>query len=131
MEIHYRIIGFVLMLLSIMHIGFPKYFNWSKELSALSLINRQMIHVHTFFIAFVLLLMGILCLTSSEDLVQTSLGKKISLGFGLFWTIRLFIQLFGYSPVLWKGKMFETVVHIIFSLIWTYLSIVFLTSYFT
>jgi hypothetical protein len=130
MEMHLKLIGFLLIALSLVHIIFPKYFNWDKELKSLSLINRQMMTVHTFFIALTVLLMGLLCLTSSAELTETSLGKKISLGLGIFWTIRLFIQFFGYSTDLWKGKKFETLMHITFSLLWAYLSAVFLTTYF-
>ena len=130
MEIHFKIIGVLLIALSLVHIFFPKYFNWNKELKSLSLINRQMMTVHTFFIALTVFLIGLLCLTSSNELVETNLGKKISIGLGIFWTVRLLIQFFGYSTELWKGKTFETVIHIISSLLWTYLSIVFLTTYF-
>jgi hypothetical protein len=130
MEIHFKIIGVLLIALAFVHIVFPKYFNWDKELKSLSLINRQMMTVHTFFIALTVLLMGLLCLTSSAQLIETNLGKKISLGLGVFWTVRLVIQFFGYSSDLWKGKKFETFMHIIFSLLWTYLSIIFLTTYF-
>ena len=112
-----------------MHIAFPKYFNWKEELKSLSLINRQMMTVHTFFIALTVFLMGLLCLTSSNELVETNLGKKISLGLGIFWTFRLFIQFFGYSTDLWRGKKFETLMHVVFSLFWTYLSFIFLSTY--
>lgn len=114
------------MALALIHVIFPKYFNWKEELKPLSLINRQMMTVHTFFIALVVFMMGLLCLTSSIELIETKLGKTISLGLGIFWSIRLFIQFFGYSSELWKGKTFETTVHILFSLFWTYLSVVFL-----
>lgn len=129
MEIHYKITGVFLIALSILHILFPKYFNWEKDLSPLSLINRQMMYIHTFFIALVVFLIGLLCITSSKELIETDLGKRIALGLSVFWTIRLFIQFFGYSPKLWRGKTFETTMHILFSLIWTYLSILFLATY--
>lgn len=130
MEIHFKIIGILLIALALVHIIFPKYFNWDNELKTLSLINRQMILVHTFFIALVIFLMGLLCLTSSNELIETNLGKKISLGLGVFWAIRLFIQFFGYSPKLWKGKTFETIIHILFSFLWLYFTITFLTASF-
>jgi hypothetical protein len=131
MQIHLKIIGLLLMALGLIHIFFPKYFNWDKELKSLSLINRQMMTVHTFFIAFTVFLMGLLCLTSANELVETVLGKKIALGFGIFWTVRLFIQFFGYSTELWKGKNFETTMHILFSILWAYLSFIFLTIWWT
>jgi len=125
METHLKTIGILLLMLAVMHIFFPKYFNWKSELESLSLINRQMMIVHTFFIALVVLLMGVLCLFNPTELLETELGKTISLGFGLFWSIRFIIQFVGYSSKLWKGKKFETIVHIMFSLLWAYLSIVF------
>ncbi len=127
MELHLKIIGMLLIALGLVHVIFPKYFNWKAELKSLSLINRQVMMVHTFFIALTVILMGLLCLTSADELVQTSLGKKVSLGFGIFWTCRLLIQLFGYSSQLWKGKKFETLVHIVFTCTWIYLSAIFLT----
>ncbi|QES87873.1 hypothetical protein [Rhizosphaericola mali] len=126
MEIHYKIIGIILIILAIIHFVFPKFFDWKEELKPLSLINRQMMYVHTFFIAFVVFLMGILCLISSNELINTQLGKTISLGLGLFWTIRFIFQFLVYSPKLWKGKYFESIVHIAFSILWLYLSVVFL-----
>ncbi len=129
MQIHIKIIGFLLIALALVHIIFPRYFNWKKELKSLSLINRQMMTVHTFFIAFTVFLMGLLCLTSSNELIETNLGKKISLGLGIFWTVRLFIQFFGYSKDLWKGKKLETLIHILFSILWVYFSAIFLINY--
>jgi hypothetical protein len=130
MEIHLNIIGILLIILALGHIIFPSYFNWEKELKSLSLINRQMMTTHTFFIALTVFLIGLLCLTSSKELIETNLGKKISLGFGIFWTIRLGFQFFGYSSELWKGKTFETIMHLLFSIFWAYLCIVFLMIYF-
>lgn len=131
MELHYKIIGIILIALAFVHVIFPKYFKWKEELKSLSLINQQIMKVHTFFIALVVFLIGLLCLTSSNDLINTELGKKASLGFGIFWSFRLIIQFFGYSSKLWKGKKMETIVHIIFSFLWTYLSYIFITVYLT
>ena len=114
------------MILAFIHVIFPKYFNWKEELKSLSLVNRQMMTIHTIFIALAVFLIGLLCLTSSTELIETKLGKTISLGLGIFWILRLLIQFFGYSTELWKGKTFETTIHILFSLLWSYLSVVFL-----
>ena len=129
MQIHFKIIGVLLMILALVHAIFPKYFKWKEELNSLSLINRQMMKIHTFFIALMIFLIGLLCLTSAVDLTDTKLGKNISLGLGIFWSIRLFIQFFGYSSELWKGKTFETIIHILFCGFWTYLSVVSWVNY--
>ena len=130
MELHFKIIGALLIVLSLMHIFFPKYFKWKTELNSLSLINRQMMVIHTLFIAILLLLMGLLCITSYVELTTTSLGKKISLGLAVFWGIRLIVQFFGYSSKLWRGKRFETSMHFLFSFFWCYLFAIFTLSFY-
>ena len=42
----------------------------------------------------------------------------------------VFIQFFGYSNELWKGKTFETFIHILFIILWTYISTIFWVNYF-
>jgi len=122
-------VGIVLIVLGFIHAIFPKQFNWKQELASLSMINREMMYIHTFFIAFALVLVGMLCLTSSVELVNTPLGKRVSLGLGIFWFVRLYVQFFGYSAATWKGKPFETSVHIVFTGFWAYLSGLFMVIY--
>ena len=130
MEIHLKIVGSILIALSLMHIVIPKYFKWDKELTSLSLITKQILYVHTFFIAFMVLLMGLLCLNYAHELIYDPFGKVISLGLFGFWLTRLIFQFFVYSPKVWKGKRFETVVHMVFAITWFYFTVVFLFSYF-
>lgn len=125
MELHLKIIGAILIALASIHLVFPRYFNWGKELASLSLINKQMMYVHTFFIAMVVLLMGIFCLYSAEEIVHTKLGRQLSFGLFIFWCTRLLFQFCVYSPKLWKGKAFESTIHILFSLLWIYFSSIF------
>ncbi len=129
MEIHLKIVGTLLIALSLMHIIIPKYFKWEQELTSLSLITKQILYVHTFFIAFVVLLMGLLCLTYSYELVYDPFGRIISLGLFGFWLTRLIFQFLVYSPKVWRGKRFETVMHVMFSITWLYFTIVFFFCY--
>jgi hypothetical protein len=126
MELHLKITGIVLIILALVHIVFPRYFDWKGDFKTVSLINKQMMYVHAFFVAVTVLLMGLLCVYCTEDLVHTRLGKQISLGLFIFWALRLIFQFVVYSPKLWKGKRFETIMHIVFSLLWVYVTVVFL-----
>jgi len=129
MELQLKIAGFLLVMLALIHISFPRYFNWKNELISLSLINRQMIYVHTFFVALIVLLMGLLCLTSSAEIIGTSFGNRIALGLSIFWSARLLTQFIGYSSTHWKGKQFETIIHVFFSILWIYFSVLFFYVY--
>lgn len=111
--------------LALLHTGFNRRFRWKTELQSLSLINQQLMKVHTFFIGLVLLLMGLLCITAAGDLMGTTLGRTICFGFSFFWAVRLYFQFWVYDASLWKGKPFETVMHILFSAIWIFLTVLF------
>jgi hypothetical protein len=126
MNIHLKIIGLALMFLGLVHVIFPKYFNWKIELRGLNTLHRQMFKIHTFFIALTVFLLGLMSFSLSNDLITTDLGQNICLGIGCFWTIRGVLQFIGYSPTIWKGKLFETIVHILFSGFCIYLSVVYL-----
>lgn len=126
MELNLKIAGVLLIGLALLHVFFPKRFGWKKELASLSLLSRQIMYVHTLFIALVILLMGIFCISSANEIVITPLGRRVALGFAIFWVVRLGVQFFGYSSELWKGKAFETTMHILFSILWVYLSFTFI-----
>ena len=125
-----EITGGILIALALLHAIFPRYFRWKEETATLSTITRQVLYVHTFFIALTVFLMGILCVTSANEIINTTLGKKISFGLGIFWGLRLMIQIFGYSSKLWRGKRLETTVHIAFTIFWAWLTALFLINAF-
>ncbi|HEV7700170.1 MAG TPA: hypothetical protein VGO43_08070 [Pyrinomonadaceae bacterium] len=122
MELNLKFAGLLLIGLALIHAFFPRRFGWKAELCDITLLSRQMMYVHTFFIALTIFLMGVLCLTSSADLAATPLGKRVAIGLAIFWLARLVIQFVGYSSELWRGKRFETAMHIVFSVMWIYLS---------
>ncbi len=49
MILHFKIAGGLLVLLGMVHVGFPRYFGWRKDFAAVSPINREMMYYHTFF----------------------------------------------------------------------------------
>lgn len=125
MQIHIKICGVLFILLALVHLIFPRYFQWRKELATLSLVNRQLMYVHTFFIAWAVLLMGVVCIRSAQEMQSSAIGKTLAAGLFLFWSARLLFQLFIFSRRLWWGKSLETGVHIVFTMLWTYFSWVF------
>jgi len=120
-----EIAGALLVALALFHAFLPGHFKWRDELRSVTLLTRQIHYIHTFFIALTLLLTGLLCLADARELLHTPLGQKITLGLFVFWLCRLVIQFFGYSPALWKGKRFETAMHLLFSLLWVFFTLVF------
>ncbi len=122
-------IGAVMVVLAAVHAVFPRYFDWKTDLSKLSLINRQVMEVHTFFIALAVFLMGLVCLLEADALVETPLGRHVAAGLAIFWGARLLAQLFWYSPQLWRKKRFETAVHILFTTLWLWFTASFVATW--
>ena len=126
-EWHLRIAGALQILLALLHLAFPKRFKWKEELARLSPLNRQIFLVHTFFICVVLTLIGALSLLAANTLLEPSrLSRLVLGGFATFWGLRLLCQFFVYDASLWRGQRFNTVMHALFSLLWLYLTGVYL-----
>ncbi len=126
-EWHLRIAGALQILLALLHLAFPRRFQWKEELARLSPLNRQIFLVHTFFICVVLTLIGTLSLLAASTLLEPSrLSRLVLGGFATFWGLRLLCQFFVYDASLWRGQRFNTVMHALFSLLWLYLTGVYL-----
>ncbi len=125
MWIHLKIIGWLLMLLSLLHVFIPGYLDWKKDLAPISLMNRQMMRTHMIFIALTVFGIGWLCVVATQDLMTTPLGHKLTVGLAIFWALRLVFQFFVYSSELWKGKTFESCVHVLAVCFWTYMTVIF------
>ena len=122
-ELHLRIAGAIQIALVLLHFVFPQRFHWREELARLSLLNRQIFHVHTIFICLVMVLLGALSLCAPEALLEpTRLSRLVLTGIAVFWAARLVCQWFVYDVSLWRGQTFNTVMHGVFTVIWIYLT---------
>jgi hypothetical protein len=125
-ELHLRIAGAIMMGLGLSFLFFNKRFNWKEDLAKVSLLTRQMFYIHTYFIALLIFLNGVISFFFADALLEKSqLALGLSGALTFFWLSRLFIQLFVYSPELWRGNAFNTRVHVVFTLFWIYFSAVF------
>jgi len=121
-----RICGVVLLGLFVLNFFLPRQFNWREELPRLSLINRRIFQVHAIFIAMILLMMGTLLVALPGALLKPdALARAVLIGLIVFWGARLLFQLFFYEAELWRGKRFETLMHVTFSGLWLFLTATF------
>lgn len=126
LELALRIAGASHLLLAIAHIPISRHLGWKADIEAASLLTRQIFWVHCFFICLVLALMGALAVYDPRAIIGRSpLGLYVTGGITLFWLIRLFCQWFVYDSTLWRGKRFETAIHVLFSAIWVFYVVVY------
>jgi hypothetical protein len=124
--VHLRIVGILLLALALLNTRLSKHFGWREELVRVSLLTRQVFEVHSFFIIFVLAMMGAVAAFFPDALVErTQLAGIVALGALAFWTARFLFQFFVYDPRLWRGDRFRTAAHVFFSVLWAYFVLVF------
>jgi hypothetical protein len=126
LTVHLRLVGLMMAALVVVNLFVPRRFHWREEMAGLSLLNRQIFQAHSFFIIVTLALFSALLLTSADALLEpTRLGRAILAGLTVFWGLRMLAQWFFYSPAIWRGHRFNTVMHGVFSVTWVYVSAVF------
>jgi hypothetical protein len=131
LEAHLRLAGALQIALALLHLAFPRRFEWKTELARLSPLNRKIFLVHTFYLCLVLALIGFLSLCAPSALLQpTRLARLVLAGFALFWAFRLLFQWSVFDSALWKGNPFNTAMHWIFTLLWVYLTWVYAGAWF-
>ena len=121
-----RVAGVGLILLAGLHLPIGRYLKWREEGARLSLVNASIFRVHTFFICFLLVMMGLPCLLDPLVFLESSrAGTWLTWSYSVFWTTRLFFQWFVYPSELWRGKKMETIAHVWVTIVWIYLSALF------
>lgn len=126
LTLHLRIAGGGLILLAFAHFAIAKHLRWKEEFTRVSLENRQIFYVHCFFLMLVLVMMGIVSLVYTGDLLErTNLARVVLVGFTAFWFLRLVFQWVVYDRALWRGHRFNTVMHLFFTGVWLYLTVVY------
>jgi hypothetical protein len=126
---HLRFIGVLMAALVVVNLFVPRRFRWREEMARLSLVNRQIFQAHTVFIVLTVAMFSALLLTSAEALLEpTRLSRMVLGGLTLFWGLRMLMQWFFYSPAVWRGDRFNTVMHCVFSIAWIYVTATFATA---
>jgi hypothetical protein len=118
---HLRITGVLMALLVAVNLYVPSHLRWRDEMARLSLVNRQIFQVHSFFIVLILALFSLLLLTCGDALLEpTRLSRAILAGLTIFWAARLAIQVGFYSPAIWTGDRLYRTMHYVFVVTWMY-----------
>jgi len=124
--LHLRLAGVVMASLVVVNLMVPGRFHWREEMSRLSLVNRQIFQAHSVFLVLTLALFSALLLTCGPALLEpTRLSRAVLAGLTVFWGLRMLMQWYFYSPSIWRGHRFNTVMHYTFSVVWVYVTTVF------
>ena len=84
--------GFYNLGFAIFHLMFWRLFQWKKDLSKLTFINRSIMQILNLCLTFVFFIMAYISFFFGPELRGTNLGKTLMTGFSLFWFLRMIEQ---------------------------------------
>ncbi len=115
-----RIVGVGMVGLALVHLPIGRVLGWDEDVRQLEPPNEAVFRSHLFFLCLGLVLLGIaLALGAPAFVERSALGRWIAAMLLAFWTARLYRQWFGFPQSLWRGKAFETRIHLLFTGVWT------------
>src|SRR6516162_4538052 len=104
----------------------PRVLRWGSDLGKLDALTRQLIWVHGAFIAITVLAFGLITMTSAESMLQgTPLAVSTAAFIGVFWFLRLLIQLFYFDARPWLTNSFRSLGYKTLTLVFGYFSVVY------
>ena len=111
--------GIFHLIFAVFHLFFWKIFHWQKDLSALSFVNRRIMHLLNFSLIFYFLTIAHISFFHGIELMETSLGVTFLLAVSLFWFLRMLAQiiLFGITN---KKSLFLTVLFVAGSILYLF-----------
>ncbi|HUB08207.1 MAG TPA: hypothetical protein VMB50_14460 [Myxococcales bacterium] len=114
-----RAAGASLVALSFLHAALWRALHWGPESERLSPLNARVFAAHTFFVAFVLLGLGLLSFARPDLLLARSdLARLLLWGVVAFWLARLALQALVFDSALRTGRTRPLLVRLGFGLPW-------------
>jgi hypothetical protein len=119
LDLALRAAGLSLVVLSVFHVVLWRTLDWGREIARLSPLNARVFAVHTFFIAFVLLALGLLSLFRPDLLLaRGELARWLLAAVVVFWLARLVIQPLVFDPAMVSGWMRARLLRVGVTVVW-------------
>jgi hypothetical protein len=91
----------------------PRLMKWDHTLAEMPLLLREVFRVHVWFITITLCIFATVTWRFAAEMMTNPACRWLAGGIAIFWGIRTLLQLAFYSPSHWRGKVKETVIHLI------------------
>lgn len=104
LELALRAAGVSMVALALFHLALWRMLDWGRETTALSPLSARVFAVHTFFVAFILFLLGLLSALAPDLLLAPSaLARWLLVGVVALWIARFVAQPLVFDPAMDRG----------------------------
>lgn len=99
---------------ALLNFGLIRLMGWKEELGRLSLLPREVFHVHLWFISVTLGIFAVMTWRFASEMASgiDPVCQWLAAGIGFFWAMRTVLQVAYYSGSHWRGRLDRTLVHI-------------------
>lgn len=100
------------LIIAALNLRLVQWLGWEAELARVSLLLREVFHVHKWFISITVTLFAVLTLRFAGDMAAGEpMARWLTAGISLFWGIRAWMQWGFYSHEHWRGRRDRTIAH--------------------
>jgi hypothetical protein len=116
--------------IAILNFRLVQIMRWDSALASLPLLVREVFHVHAWFISLTLIIFATLTWRFAADFASGShpFCRWLACAIGLFWAIRVILQVTYYSSSHWRGITTRTLVHILLLIVYIGFAAVYLSA---
>jgi hypothetical protein len=106
--------------IAILNLGLNRIMGWKEDLDRMPLLIREVHQVHAWFISVTLAIFATITWRFAGDFASGTnpICRWLAMGIGLFWALRVVLQVAYYSSSHWRGKAGRTAIHISLLLIY-------------
>ena len=114
--------------IALLNLFLARLLGWRDAIEKMPLLVREVFRVHAWFISVTLVIFGVMTFRFAADMAQggNPVCRWLAGGIGLFWLIRMVLQVTYYSASHWRGQLGRTVAHVILLLLYAGFSLLYL-----
>ena len=109
-----QIVGALQLAIAVLNLFLVRLLHWQKDLSRMPLLLREVFQVHAWFISVTLTIFAAMTWRFAAEMAghANPACQWLAAGIGLFWAVRIVLQVTYYSSSHWRGQPGRTLAHV-------------------
>ena len=120
LEIALQLCAFGQLCIALLNLNLVRMMGWREEVAGMSLLVREVFHVHAWFVSITLGIFAALTWRFAGEIAAGAapIFRWVAMSIAFFWAVRTVLQVVYYSSSHWRGIASKTAVHFILLLIY-------------
>lgn len=113
LEFFLRVAAIIQFAVAMLNLSLVRIMDWKPDLDRVSLLVREVFHIHIYFISLTLSIFALLTWRFAGEiaLAASPLATWLAITIATFWGVRSVMQWLHYSAIHWRGDRRRTAIH--------------------